>query len=42
MPQIPQDGCTPLWIACYRGHTRCAELLLNAKADVNVQNKVSS
>eukprot|EP00667_Euglena_gracilis_P005727 EG_transcript_5769 len=33
--QINQDGCTPLWVSCERGHRAVAQLLVEAGAAVN-------
>ena len=35
-----QGGVTPLLIACQKGHTQVAELLLSKGADVNLPEKV--
>ncbi len=36
-----QDGFTALYVAAENGHLRVVELLLAAKADVNIQANVS-
>ncbi len=36
-----QDGSTALCTAAQEGHLRVVELLIAAKADVNIQTKVS-
>ncbi len=36
-----QDGTTALYVAAQNGHLRVVELLLAAKADVNIQTNVS-
>ncbi len=35
-----QTGTTALWIAAQNGHVRAVELLIAAKAGVDIQNKV--
>ena len=35
-----QDGVTPLIVASHKGHTSVVKLLLEAKAEIDVQNKV--
>ncbi len=35
-----QTGVTPLWVAAQNGHVRAVELLIAAKARVDIQNKV--
>ena len=35
-----QDGATPLYISCEKGHFPVIERLIAAKADVNLQTKV--
>jgi len=35
-----QDGVTPLIVASNKGHTSVVKLLLEAKAEIDVQNKV--
>ncbi len=35
-----QDGVTALWVAAQEGHERAVELLIAAKAQVNIQNEV--
>ena len=35
-----QDGVTPLIVASHEGHTSVVKLLLEAKAEIDVQNKV--
>ena len=35
-----QDGVTPLIVASHKGHTSVVKLLLEAKAKIDVQNKV--
>ena len=35
-----QDGTTALWVAAQNGHVRAVELLIAAKAGVDIQNKV--
>ena len=35
-----QDGVTPLIVASNKGHTSVVKLLLEVKAEVDVQNKV--
>ena len=37
-----QNGGTPLQIACYYGHKSTVLVLLQNKADPNLQNKVTS
>ncbi len=36
-----QDGATALCVAAQNGHLRVVELLIAAKADVNIQDNVS-
>lgn len=31
-------GCTPLWVAVFRGHMECANILLDHKASLHVSN----
>jgi len=38
---FPQDGTTPLYIACQEGYLPVAEQLVAAKAGINTQRKVS-
>ena len=38
---ILQYGCTPLFEASQNGHDKIVDLLIAAKADVNIANKVS-
>ncbi len=35
-----QDGTTALYVAAQSGHLRVVELLIAAKADVNIQEEV--
>ncbi len=35
-----QLGQTPLWAASFYGHQKCVELLIDAGANVDVQEKV--
>ena len=37
-----QDGCFPLYIASQKGHDRVMEMLLQAGATVDLQDKVES
>ena len=37
---LPQDGWTPLNVACDKGHYQIAELLLQAGASVEQETKV--
>ena len=37
-----QDGYTPLYMACYYGHESTVLVLLQNKADPNLQTKVTS
>ena len=46
LPPIPthtciQDGAVPLGIAAQKGHTQTVQRLLQARANVNHQNKVT-
>ena len=36
-----QDGFTALLVAAHEGHCEIVRMLLEAKADVNIQNNVS-
>ncbi len=36
-----QFGQFPLWVASLQGHQKCVELLINAQANVDMQNEVS-
>ena len=36
-----QDGRTPLYVACWKGHVDIAKLLLEKKANVDLPKKVS-
>ncbi len=36
-----QNGATALYVAAHNGHLRVVELLIAAKADVNIQTNVS-
>ena len=38
---ILQYGCTPLFEASQNGYDKIVDLLIAAKADVNIANKVS-
>ena len=38
---ILQYGCTPLFEASQNGHDKIVDVLIAAKADVNIANKVS-
>lgn len=38
---VPQDGLTALILAVTKGHTETVKTLLAARADVNLQEKVS-
>lgn len=38
---IPQNGATPLHIACAKGHRDIVELLINAKANINAKMKTN-
>ena len=35
-----QDGTTALWVAAQNGHVRAVEVLIAAKAGVDIQKKV--
>jgi len=37
----PQDGDTPVYIAASNDHPKCIEVLIAAKADLNIANNVS-
>ena len=37
---IPQNGLTALWTACFEGHPKIVELLINAGAALDVQEEV--
>ena len=37
----PQYGWTPVYAAAYNGHPKCIEVLIAAKADLNIANNVS-
>ena len=37
----PQDGETPVYAAARYDHPKCIEVLIAAKADLNIANKVS-
>ena len=37
---MQDQGYTALLFACFKGHEKCVELLLNHHADVNVRDKV--
>ena len=37
-----QDGHTPLYVACYYGHESTVRVLLQNKADPNLEDKVIS
>jgi hypothetical protein len=41
-PHLSQDGWTPLFSACYKGHVNVAEMLLSRGASVDHQNNVSA
>ncbi len=36
-----QVGQTPLYVACFCGHQKCVELLINAGANVDTPKEVS-
>ena len=36
-----QDGVTPVFAAARFGYPKCIEVLIAAKADLNIANKVS-
>ncbi len=36
-----QSGQSPLYAACFEGHQKCVELLINAGAIVDIQSEVS-
>ena len=36
-----QSGQSPLWVASGDGHLKCVELLINAGANVDMQDEVS-
>ena len=38
---LVKDGKTPLYIACYYGHDKVVEVLLEHGVEVDVSNKVS-
>lgn len=38
---IPHNGATPLHIACAKGHQEIAEMLINAKANMNAKMKTN-
>ena len=38
---IPQNGQTPLWLACRNGHTDIAKLLIENGALMDVEDRVS-
>jgi ankyrin repeat protein len=40
-PHLSQDGQTPLFWACSKGHVNVAEMLLSTGASVDHQNNVS-
>ena len=35
-----QNGATALWVAAQNGHVRAVEVLIAAKAGIDIQNKV--
>ena len=37
----PQKGKTPVYIAAYMNNPKCIEVLIAAKANLNIDNKVS-
>ena len=39
---ILQYGCTPLFVASQNGYDKIVDVLIIAKADVNIANKVSN
>ena len=41
MHECTQSGQSPLWIASFNGHQKCVGLLIDAGANVDIQNKVS-
>lgn len=38
---IPHNGATPLHIACAKGHRQIAEMLINARANINAKMKTN-
>ncbi len=41
MGHVVQAGDSPLYTASFGGHLKCVELLLEARASVDVQNEVN-
>ena len=37
---LPQNGNTPLHEAAWNGYSKCVTLLVNAKCNVNLHNRV--